>query len=253
MILHDKKLVFIHVPKTGGTSLSRFLEPYCDKDSLKFSPYDKEGNQHARITDYIDAYGKNILEDYTFFSIIRNPFERALSNALYQNNNTFDREFFKKVLIEWAALGLAPHSHFYFYMKFRTFSTPEMMEDEKGPMYTLENADDRDELVPLIYGAIESEEQLTEYRRLIHLPFVLRFENYASDVAAFFDRYDIKYCSEDLKKKTNSTTHKHYSYYYQPAEAAILRFQCALDMQVFKYQYEDKREFNSITREEIYK
>ena len=69
MISHQKKIVFVHVPKTGGKSFSRFLAPYCE--DLKFSPDDPDGGLHATITDYVDHYGAELLADYTFVSVVR--------------------------------------------------------------------------------------------------------------------------------------------------------------------------------------
>ncbi len=249
MILHDKKLVFIHVPKTGGMSLSRFLEPYCDKDSLKFSPYDENGNQHARIVDYVEAYGENILENYTFFSISRNPFDRALSIALHQNNNVFDREFFKEVATCTSSLrlGIPPHSHFYFYMKKRLLGSVDVCNGRLIPV------PGNEEGVMISFPPMDNIANYHWYRNKIQCPHILRFENYVSDVSSFFDRHNIKYSYDDLKKKTNATDHKHYSYYYQELEIIKIKHYCALDLQMFGYQYEDKREFKTMTREEIYK
>ena len=113
MISHQKKFIFIHILRTGGTHLSDFLLPYCDEESLRFSSFKEyaapeEGvmrstgvlcfpHQHATLLDYVDYYGKEIL-DYTIFSIVRNPWERALSLSLKHNDGIFDREHFRKVV-----------------------------------------------------------------------------------------------------------------------------------------------------------
>ena len=81
MISHQKKFIFVHIPRTGGTHLSNFLLPYCDEESLRFSSFGEDEHQHATLLDYVAYYGKEIL-DYTIFSIVRNPWDRALSLSL---------------------------------------------------------------------------------------------------------------------------------------------------------------------------
>ena len=88
----------MHVPKTGGKCLSNFLHPYCDEESLHFSPFKKDGNLHATIPDYAEWYGDSIL-DYTFVSIVRNPWDKAVSMACHQKNEPGPEE---------AHLGFSP-------------------------------------------------------------------------------------------------------------------------------------------------
>ena len=225
MISHTKKLLFIHVPKTGGKSLSRFLAPYCDSDALQyFSPFSDDPlcNLHATLYEYMEAYGPTIMEKYSIFSIVRNPWEKALSMHLHQNNNTFDREHFRKVIFEPADLDLWSHSHFYFYVK-----KPLSRDDATGVYEVRQQYPRADTLSDYEY-----------YENILHFPIMLRFENYAEEVESFFDFHDIKYDKEQLRKKTNTTSHKHYSHYYKPDEVQEILEWCELDTQIMGYRFE---------------
>jgi hypothetical protein len=227
MISHQKKLVFIHVPKTGGKKISKYLQPYCDEESLRFSPFQKGAELHATVYDYLKYYGPEIL-DYDFYSIIRNPYDKAVSMYMDQNDNCYEKETFKKMIHNPTHVELWPHSHFYFYVKVE----PPTIEIAPGNRQPAEHAIFRPcdaALLPLV-------------DEMIVWPRVMRFENYSTSVAKFFDAVDIKYDPDDLKTKVNATTHEHYSHYYSQPEIDAIAYSCGLDLQVYGYQYaEEKR------------
>jgi len=70
VIIPDKKVLFIHIPRTGGTSMHAFL------------PISTDG--HSNLKFYYDKYGN--LDDYFKFAFVRNPYDRVASGvALYLN------------------------------------------------------------------------------------------------------------------------------------------------------------------------
>jgi len=222
MISHQKKFIFIHIPRTGGTHLCDFLLPYCDEESLKFSPFGKDEHQHATLLEYVDYYGKEIL-DYTIFSIVRNPWDRALSLSLKHNDGIFDREHFRKVVYHPYRYSHYPHSHFTFFLK-------------KIPL----DPDGKPQIYKAFHPFTSSEEMQVLYE-LFHWPYFLQFEDYVEDVTQIFDKLDIKYDIEKLKTKSNSTSHKHYSHYYDDDEKEAIAYACALDLQMFGYTFDDRR------------
>jgi len=82
-IFEDK--VFIHIPKTGGYSVVRLLE----ENEVPISVFDDTGKnlinhrspQHCTYAELIEL--GHILPDSKVFTIVRHPYERALSEYFY--------------------------------------------------------------------------------------------------------------------------------------------------------------------------
>lgn len=95
MISHDKKCIFIHIPKAAGTSvISHFPDmsrtgkktenelPF--HSSEKFDP----PPPHLRASDFV-KYGyvtKDIFDLYFKFSFVRNPWDRIVSEYKYRRH-----------------------------------------------------------------------------------------------------------------------------------------------------------------------
>ena len=224
MISHEKKFIFVHIPRTGGTHLSKYLVPYCDDESLIFSPYSAGGisNLHATMYDYTEYYGKSILE-YNIFTIIRNPYDRILSHAFQHNNGVFEREHFKELALSPWSLGMIPHSHFNYFLN------DKFVRDPGATDHTV------------IFMRSVPPGGLRYMHHIIDWPFFLEFEKYGKQVPNLLDRLGIKYDANEFKKKTNNTTHDHYSHYYEEDEKQAILEMCGLDLQMFGYRFEDQK------------
>ena len=88
MISHSHKFLFVHVPKTGGTSIELALDKYNTHDSAKslkgeFRPI---GSKHLLLSGYINHKGSSFcipedsMDDYFKFSFARNPWARIFSH-----------------------------------------------------------------------------------------------------------------------------------------------------------------------------
>lgn len=81
MISHKHKCIFVHNNKTGGTSISKFLinetKPKC---------------KHCTILDYKKMYG-NYFDSYFKFTIVRNPWDRLLSQYFFRVGDDSQRGF----------------------------------------------------------------------------------------------------------------------------------------------------------------
>ena len=216
MISHEKKLIFIHIPKTGGMTFSKFLRPYCDEESLRFSPYNTINNLnfHSPLYEYFEHYGKKNIGDYKIVSICRNPWDKALSMFMHQNRDDkkFDKEKFTDMLSNPHIYGLEPHSHFFFWQKIRI---GDLSVIGAQGWFHRNNPSLK---VFLELGCF----RIPDYR--------ISFENYAHNVGQFFDECGIKYDKEELQTKTNTTMHTHYSDYYTEETEKIVGSTCQLDL-----------------------
>lgn len=98
MILKDKRIIFVHKQKTGGTSISTVLSGIGDIIKIK---------KHASLTDHITCLNEHNLDHETFFkfSIQRNPWDLAVSHYFYDKDliqkrwgdSTSDQDRFKIV------------------------------------------------------------------------------------------------------------------------------------------------------------
>jgi hypothetical protein len=71
MISHKYKCIFIHIPRTGGSSIEKFIQ---GQDQWNINPKEK----HLTCSQTKEKY-KEYWDDYFKFSFVRNPYERTVS------------------------------------------------------------------------------------------------------------------------------------------------------------------------------
>jgi hypothetical protein len=88
-----KKFLFIHVPKTGGTSIRRVLRPYFD---WQFSLH---RTAHATSQDYQREIPHDVYDSLFKFCCVRNPWEREMSYHFHRYNE-WNRDLFIEDLLK---------------------------------------------------------------------------------------------------------------------------------------------------------
>ena len=80
LISHEYKFIFIHIGKTGGTSIEKVLCEYLKKD-FKETKKDNDGNwwKHIWAKGMKKKVGETIWDDYFTFAFVRNPYDMILS------------------------------------------------------------------------------------------------------------------------------------------------------------------------------
>ena len=74
MISHKYKCIYVHIPKTGGTSIENALK---DRTTPKTG-----GSSHSKIIYYKNKFSSEY-EHYFKFSFVRNPWDRIVSGFNY--------------------------------------------------------------------------------------------------------------------------------------------------------------------------
>ena len=88
------KFVYVHLSKTGGTSIRRALETRAGTES--FMSRDRKHMSAQQIRDHL---GAEIYRSMTSFAHVRNPWDLEVSNYHYvlQNRNHYLHSIFKKL------------------------------------------------------------------------------------------------------------------------------------------------------------
>ena len=106
MILSSgRKYVFVHIPKTGGTSLALALEARAMKDDIMLGDTPKARNRrhrvkgiatrgrlwkHSTLSDIDGLVPDDVLDGLFAFTLVRNPWDRAVSYYHWLQGQTFD-------------------------------------------------------------------------------------------------------------------------------------------------------------------
>jgi hypothetical protein len=108
MISHRYKCIFIHIPRTGGSSIERAL---CGRDW-----WEVEQNTKHIIASQAKRLYEDYWDDYFKFAVIRNPWSRMVSCLKYpgyfagelQGNHTF-KEFLQGYMKTFGAPVTVEH------------------------------------------------------------------------------------------------------------------------------------------------
>tara|TARA_B100000886_G_scaffold317088_1_gene256121 strand:- start:1739 stop:2350 length:612 start_codon:yes stop_codon:yes gene_type:complete len=80
MIIYDKKIIFIHIPKTGGTSIEDIIsngQKKKKKPDYFYGVVKGKALQHLTALEIKDRFDK--FDEYLKFVTVRNPYERLIS------------------------------------------------------------------------------------------------------------------------------------------------------------------------------
>jgi len=101
MISKDKKIIFVHIPKTGGSSIEKCLSRVFDenivingdnsivKGNIK-NLYENSYNsfKHSTIMELRNHYKDKDFNEFHKFAVIRNPWDRLLSLYRWSSGRT---------------------------------------------------------------------------------------------------------------------------------------------------------------------
>jgi len=207
MISHQHKCIFIHIPKCGGTSLENIIWPEPRKTSdlwmgfvSKYhNQYQTGGLQHLTAKLIRQVIGAEKFEEYYKFTIVRNPWDKAVSQFFYMQHRPDLRDF----------IGMKEDDSFKKYLQF-TMSKPHVQWEKQHRFFQDDNG-----------------EKLVNY--------LGRLECFQKDATVILDHLNIL----ETIPHVNATQHRHYSEYYDEESKEMIADHYREDIQVLGYSFDE--------------
>jgi len=220
LVSHGQKLVFVHIQKTGGDTVSRLLSDSIP-DIFRYKAKHGFAADAAKDLEYWNEYFK--------FAFVRNPWDRLVS--WYSMIKDAEK-------LRWhQALGdRRKRSHF------------RQTRENKLWRYVLDNSSTFDEFVVKCTDEVEVArgvsysftynqlDYITDSKDNLLVDFVGRFENFGSDLLKVYNRLGIEL---DSIPHENRSARGHYSYFYTPETKMIVEERFKRDIEYFGYVFED--------------
>lgn len=115
MISHEHRCIFIHIPRTGGTSIENVIWPgerseadlWMGFVSKYRNKYQTGGLQHLLASQVREEVGREIFDSYFKFAFVRNPWDKAVSQYMLTRKREDLRDY----------IGMAPDDSFKRYLE----------------------------------------------------------------------------------------------------------------------------------------
>lgn len=214
IISRGRSYLFVHIPKTGGTSMALALEGRAMKDDVMIGDTPKAVKRRRRLKDVQTAgrlwkhstladidglIGADEIADLFTFTLVRNPWDRTVSYYHWLREQTFDH----------ASVRLAKTQDFEGFVS--DPQTQQSLRQWPARRYMTD---------------VNGTEQCRAYIRLEHL---------AEDAAPLWAHLGVEL---DLPQSNASVRETDYRRYYSPATREIVAECCAEDIARFGYAYD---------------
>ena len=181
MINHTHKFIFIHIPKTGGTSIESFLGRADDYE-----------NKHDSLGTILEKFP--YASNYFKFSVVRNPYDLTVSMYNYMWKSEYD---WPK---HWRKTSKLANLSFKQWVHHRNFKTPTI--------HSIHINED---------GGVQGT-QLSFFDN-IKLDFICKFENLQEDFNAVCDK--IKIPKQKLPHKNKTKRKHYTEYYDEETKSIV--------------------------------
>ena len=86
--LIEKNIIFIHIPKTGGTTIEKYMTTMDNKTIYEtgYGVFKTVVFQHLLWNDYVDFLGNKMYNNSITFSVVRHPYTRMVSEYYWNHS-----------------------------------------------------------------------------------------------------------------------------------------------------------------------
>lgn len=223
LVSHAHKFLFVHIQKTGGSTIQRLL-------SERVADLEQQGASHSPLRE-----AQGIGDDYFRFAFVRNPWAR---------------------LVSWYSM-IREAADYRWYDPYLTLSSDRRawIREHRRQVHTNElwkyvtatcssfdgfirNCTDEVEVFDDVYYSFTRNQvdYLTDADGAVAVDFIGRTERFASDTERVFSLLGL-----DVPEipHVNASDHTHYSDYYTPETAEIVRRRFERDIQKFGYTFSE--------------
>lgn len=212
MVNHEKKFVFLHIPKTAGTSVGTTL----NKNFGIYDPYEGFGIHHDELTE-------EILEEYFVFTFVRNPWDRLYSHYKFRKwmNKFVSFDFAVRHLDEAYKLRFEYDVE----MNTPTLTSAKERADWYGEYVHIPSQ------VEFLKGKYND-----NLNKIPYIDYIGRVENLNEDFKYVCNHLGLKY--SDIPHLNKSEGSKHYREVYTEDLRDFVAAKYQDDIEMFNYSYE---------------
>ena len=212
MISYEHECIFVHIPKTGGTSIENMIWTQSERnvrhlcqglvDSFN-NKYQSGGLQHLLSWQIREEIGVEFFDKCFKFSVVRNPWDKAVSQYEYMKEREDLRDF----------IGMKRNEEFRTYRELIQTKTHVQWEHQYRFVFD------------------ENGEQLVDY--------LGRFENFNEEVEFIMTRLGLDRGMFGFKRKiphAKKSNRRHVSSYYDKESFEMVREYYKMDVELFNYE-----------------
>jgi hypothetical protein len=222
MINHKYKIIFIHIPKCAGTSISNLLFD-TKNQKWKVPNYDihygwcpkrKIHMQHATPNQLLELglIDESIWNNYLKFTVVRNPWSRAESGYKWLRKTYKIRDSFENYITKSG--------------KFKA-----VMTDNSNKRYRGDH--------------LNKQMDYLNVKELNNIDRVLRFENIQNEINSLLKDIELSNLQLPFYKKRKNKK-KHYSHFYDEYKKSLIDKYFADDIDHLNYEFIDKKSSRKI-------
>ena len=230
-ISHSAKIIFVHIPKTGGGTIEKTLGIYGKDNNGNLSPdhsllygkYENKFLQHLTISE-IRKLNINEFEKYRKISFVRNPYDRIISEYLWRIQVYGKRK-----------------------LEFKEYILEEVVPRKNNIQKYVKNFYKDESFVPFLDVHYANQVDYLTLDKKLAMDHIGKFENFETDFKRIFKQKIVK--TKVHKTKINYTyyfikkilpkflTNKMYRKYYDYETEEIIRREYSEDLKIFNYNF----------------